>query len=273
MLVFDASTLSDTELCVDERGVSIDGIALQGGRGWIRRLAPEGWREEYRRATHDDVVRGAWMQALTSVLSLAGVLWLTDLSVFFAAEDKLAQYATARQLGFAVPPTALVSRRKLLPRALGNELVLKPHGLGQFREDDGKWHVVYATAMKRDDPRLDQLGSAPFLCQRRLVAAAHLRVVTVGKRSWCCELSAGKAPLDWRDSEETHSSFNRVARPSVEHDAVRLAQVLGVGYSSQDWIVDRDGRTHFIDLNPAGQWLFLPVAEDVTEAIVDELVG
>jgi hypothetical protein len=49
---------------------------------------------------------------------------------------------------------------------------------------------------------------------------------------------------------------------------VRLAQSARVGYSSQDWIVE-GGEAYFIDLNPAGQWLFLPepVASEVSGEI------
>jgi hypothetical protein len=56
--------------------------------------------------------------------------------------------------------------------------------------------------------------------------------------------------------------------------AVRLAAALGVGYTSQDWIDDGD-RVVFIDLNPGGQWLFLPpeVARPATAAIAKHLVG
>jgi hypothetical protein len=46
-----------------------------------------------------------------------------------------------------------------------------------------------------------------------------------------------------------------------------------VGYSSQDWIVTATGVSHFIDLNPAGQWLFLPNpgAREITDAIAEWL--
>jgi hypothetical protein len=52
-----------------------------------------------------------------------------------------------------------------------------------------------------------------------------------------------------------------------------LSAALGVGYSSQDWIEDVDGAHYFLDLNPGGQWLFLPFADEVTAAIADWLGG
>ena len=49
---------------------------------------------------------------------------------------------------------------------------------------------------------------------------------------------------------------------------MQLADALKVGYSSQDWVVG-EGQPYFLDLNPGGQWLFLPdpTSADVTEAI------
>jgi hypothetical protein len=104
--------------------------------------------------------------------------------------------------------------------------------------------------------------------QEALDADRHLRIVTVGGRSWECELPATDLPVDWRRDSTAHESFVRCAEPEVGRDAIRLAQAMGVGYSSQDWIV-ADGVAYFVDLNPAGQWLFLPdeVASEVTCAI------
>ncbi|HVE45526.1 MAG TPA: hypothetical protein VNA57_02100 [Acidimicrobiales bacterium] len=54
-----------------------------------------------------------------------------------------------------------------------------------------------------------------------------------------------------------------------------MAGALGVGYSSQDWVVDRSGQPWFLDLNPGGQWLFLPepAASAVTASVAAWLAG
>jgi hypothetical protein len=115
---------------------------------------------------------------------------------------------------------------------------------------------------------LDHLGPAPFLIQERLFAERHLRVVTVGDRVWVCELRADKLPVDWRKDADAHHQFVPTRDERVERSATALAAAAQLGYSSQDWIV-QDGEPFFVDLNPAGQWLFLPepVASEVSAQI------
>jgi hypothetical protein len=144
---------------------------------------------------------------------------------------------------------------------------------GHFRDATGAGRVVHATEMHRSDERLELLAGAPFLVQRLIEARAHLRVVTVGRQAWVCELDATDRPLDWRADETAHGSFRTVPRPDVALNAIALTAALGLGYSSQDWVVDAGGDALFLDLNPAGQWLFLPVAADATSAIARWLMG
>ncbi len=262
--------LSDEGVCFFEEG----GRPLSSGRcrGWLRRIAPEKWHEGVQLDGHSGVVRQAWDSVVASLVELAEVEWLSSLSRIFATEDKLLQLRACRELGLSSPPTLLLTRRDRIPPDFGDDLIVKPFAAGHYREETGDAKVVYATAMARDDPRLDLLAGAPFLIQPCLTAAAHRRIVTVHERAWVCELSAGGVDLDWRSTERAHSSFRLVENPEAAARALQLARHLGVGYSSQDWLVDQTGKAHFLDLNPAGQWLFLPAAEAITSAIADWLV-
>jgi glutathione synthase/RimK-type ligase-like ATP-grasp enzyme len=203
------------------------------------------------------------------------VEWLSNLERLFVAENKLVQQAAARELDIAVPLSAVTSTRERIPRELGESLIVKPLGPGQFVGDEGVAQVLYARELARDAPELDAIGGAPFLVQERLDAERHLRVVTVGARAWVSAFDAGALPVDWRRVDEAHDAFV----PSDEHEDVaeqarRLAARLGVRYSSQDWLIV-DGRPYFLDLNPGGQWLFLPepVASAVTAEIAVWLAG
>ena len=59
--------------------------------------------------------------------------------------------------------------------------------------------TVYAESMMPTDIRLSALNAAPFIVQERIPAAKHLRVVTVGDRTWVATLDVDlTAPADWR---------------------------------------------------------------------------
>jgi hypothetical protein len=241
-------------------------------RGWIRRLAPPHWRRSVTLGSKQAAIRGAWTTLVAAVAGAIEVVWLTPLERLFLRENKVLQACAADRLGIPTPALAVVSNRALIPSELGDRLVVKPLGSATYTDPDGTEQVVWTQEVSRDSLVLDKLAGAPFVIQARLEAERHLRVVTVDRQSWVCELTADDLPVDWRREERAHESFVATSEPAVGHDAVRLAMALGIGYSSQDWIV-ANGVAYFVDLNPAGQWLFLPndVASAITRAIASWL--
>jgi hypothetical protein len=245
----------------------------RGTRGWIRRLAEPDWRQRDAPGTYGAVVRSAWINLLVAIAHGLDVDWLTPLDALNLAENKAFQLLEAQRLGIRTPATAVVSARDRLPPELGDPVVVKPLGPGAYRDEDGAMRVVHAHLVERGSDVLEALGGAPFLVQDRLEVEQHLRIVTVGQRTWCCRLDATGLPLDWRREEAAHDAFE----PSMEYgdterDATLLAQALRAGFSSQDWVVAANA-VWFLDFNPGGQWLFLPaaVANEVTNAIADWL--
>jgi hypothetical protein len=190
------------------------------------------------------------------------------------AENKLVQNREALQLGIPSPSTCVASHRQDIS-SIGNPIVLKPLGLGIFTQD-GVPFAIHAKLVDVSDASLDGLNAAPYLAQREVRAKRHLRIPTVNSQAWPCELDAADLPLDWRAEDRAHTSW----RASINDDetaqlAIRIARTLNLGYSCQDWIVDQDDKAWLIDINPAGQWLFLPekVGSGVTGAIADWLVS
>lgn len=259
---------------IDMSGATVDfGADHLGGRGWVRRLAPAGWDHGVALGSHTAAVLSSRLALLAAILREPGLTWLTPVDALFAAENKLVQYRAALDAGFRVPPTLVSGSATDLAGELGDRFVLKPLGPGHFQDEDGRQQVVYVRDVRAADLAGTDLLDAPFLAQKVVSAKVHLRVVTVGDRSWVAELDAAAVPLDWREHAPAHHDFTASKRwPEVEQAAVRLAAALHVGYSSQDWVVDDDGPV-FLDLNPGGQWLFLPepLATSVAQAIADYL--
>jgi hypothetical protein len=280
-LVVDATALEARRYVLDdlthlslEDGQAGQAVELSGARGWVRRLAMPGWRTGVQIGSSEATVRASWLALTIGLASTPQVDWVTPYPRLVAAENKLRQAAHARQLGIDVPRTAVVSRRGDIPPELGDQLVAKPLGPAHFTGEDGGARVVWTEHLQREDPRLDALGGAPFLLQELIPARRHLRVVTCCRHAWTCALDADQLPVDWRRSETAHHAFSPAPDFELEAKALALATELGLGYTSQDWI-DNGDRHVFIDLNPAGQWLFLPdpVRTEVTETVASHLSG
>ncbi|MER7804576.1 hypothetical protein ABTX71_30015 [Streptomyces parvulus] len=240
-------------------------------RGWLRRLAPAGWDRDVVLGSKSAARMAARMTALAAVLRQPGIQWLCGVDALFAAENKIVQYQAARSLGLRTPTTVISGDPAALAAELGEPFVIKPLGPGNFTGANGREEVIYTQTVTAAQLAGVNLLDAPFLAQELLTAKAHLRIVTVTDRAWTAELGADGLPLDWRQASRAHHSFAASDRwPAVEHDAIRLAQHLATGISCQDWIVDDFGAA-FIDLNPGGQWLFLPGV--LTSQVADHLAS
>lgn len=266
----DRTTLLDLE------GQHVSISQAHRARGWLRRIGPPGWDDGTVLGSHRAAGLSARLALLSGVLRDDSIDWLTTVDAQFRAESKIVQYRTAGQLGIAAPTTTVALARTDLVTSLGESFVAKPLGPGGYKDDTGTWQVVYARTVTPTMLAQADLGAAPFLAQQALAAKMHLRVVTVRSRAWVSSLDAADRPLDWREQETAHDSFGSDDNhPDVARNAVRLASGLQCGYSSQDWIIDEHGKAWFIDLNPAGQWLFLPsaVRDAITQELACELLG
>jgi hypothetical protein len=268
--VLNASSFLTTPVTVAADGLRVGGEPLAATRGWLRRLAPAGWTETMNGPGRVAAGHSAAMSALAAVARDPRIDWLTRLDALGGAENKPVQYRAAALAGVPVPDWVVTTDPDDVPRA--GSWVSKPLGPGSFIDDDGNgWVVPTARADLRNPATIT---AVPFVLQRLVEATAHARVVTVGDRVWSAVLPAGELPLDWRLSPQAHGGFTSEPVPGFVLGHARAAAATnGVRYSAQDWIRDSNHRWWFIDLNPAGQWLFLPepIASGVTGAIADFL--
>lgn len=278
-VVVDAETLPDVLIHIDEEqtvakdltGLPVSIGATAGVRGWIRRLSPPSW-------DHGAVIGSRRAAELAAQLACLGLIlrdpmidWLTPVDAQLSSENKMVQARAARAAKIASPRAIVGGCAEFLESRLGPVVVVKPLGPGNY-EEDGRQHVVYTQAVATNS--LTRLGTLdpPFVTQKLIQADRHLRIVTLADRTWGAALPAEGLPVDWRRSDAAHSSFVAHELTAAEVDgAQRIAQQLGVRYSAQDWLCTADGEATFIDLNPAGQWLFLPA--EIAEQITDEIAN
>lgn len=271
VLIVDAQTWFERDFEISESSWSRSGIASeQVTRGWIRRIVPPDWQTESTIGSHDSAVAAAQLAAFAHVIRACDARWVTNVDDSVIGESKLQQARVARSLNVPYPKTVVTNSRADAVALLGNHAVIKPLGPGHYTEA-GVFHAVYATGVDLETIDEEAFGATPFLVQERLEAESHFRVVTTPSRAWVCTLSATTAlPLDWRSSPAAHRSFEFTGgeESALGHSAVRIARAMRLGYSSQDWVRTEAG-DYLLDVNPGGQWLFLP--EPVAAGVAEDL--
>lgn len=271
-VIVDAATILDTPVTITDEGLQVCGAKVIPGGGWLRRLAPEGWIEKINGPGIEAVCRSAAVSALAAIARDERFAWLTKLDHLGGAENKPYQYRRAAAAGVPVPEWIVTTDSDAVPR--DGTWVAKALGPGSFIDDTGNGRIVPTRLIDTADR--DVIARVPFILQHRIDPMLHARIMTVGRAVQSATLPAGDLPLDWRTSPAGHRGFTPTPAPDqVHHLALAAAASTAVGYSAQDWIQDTAGNWWFIDLNPAGQWLFLPdqVADPVTAAIARHLDG
>lgn len=273
--VLDAASLRHTLLSVSPTDYLIRAGAAsmliaegEGLAGWVRRIVPENWLRGATLDSQEAAEHSSWTTLLGGLLQAPGVNWLSRAGAISKAENKATQLAVAETLGIRVPRTVITNDRNAVLTMFPGEVVVKPLGKGSFTSGHtGK--VLFAKLLDAESLTSDSLGKAPFIFQEHLRALSHWRIVTVNEGAWAARLDARGVSLDWRRDDTAHESFV-LGHPPTETLllAAMIANAFGLGYSSQDWIETSSG-FYFLDLNPSGQWLFLPeaVGKQVTASI------
>src|SRR4051812_12264417 len=82
----DAHVISTEPVTLTARGLTIGGATIASGRGWIRRLAPEGWAGPLNSGSLVAAERSSALSALAVVLHDERIEWLTPIGLLGAAE-------------------------------------------------------------------------------------------------------------------------------------------------------------------------------------------
>lgn len=221
---------------------------------WWRRpdapsAGPSGISDPDERALAGDEIRAL----VPGVLDAVGVAWVDAPWTLLRARQKAVQLAAARACGARTPEFTICGH---------------PGSGAQFAQD----RTVVAKAVSTGvglapfvaevpPQALDRLSSCPTMLQELVDATADVRLVTVGDRvfSWVRPRAAGT--VDWRRDDPAGSAFAAVTRDPTGGRAAAVSARLGLRFSVQDWLTGPDGGLWFLEVNPQGQWLFLPGAE------------
>lgn len=241
---------------------------------WWRRPLPFVIDPEVGRPNDSAFAYGECSAAISGLWSCLDARWMNDPERDEIAGRKVYQLKRAAALGLTIPRT-LVTNDPAAARAF--VAAEAPGGTiyKSFSATEEDWRE---TRLLREEEaaQLDAVRYAPVIFQEHVEAVADLRVTVVGDRIFPAEIVAapGAYPCDYRMTMDAAAITAHILPQAVEGRLRGLMADLGLSYGAIDLRLRPDGDYVFLEVNPAGQWLFIEqrTAQPITEAVADHLV-
>jgi hypothetical protein len=221
---------------------------------------------------------GEWHELLYGLYELLDRPWMNDPAANERGSRKALQLREAARLGLRVPDTVMTSDPATARR------FAERHGLDRtiykiFAATPQVWRETRLLS-REDLDHLDTLRFAPVIFQEYVPAAADVRVTIVGRDLFAMAIhSRGTSyEVDFRVSLAEARTEPVDLPDAVAAQLLQLMDRLGLVYGAADLRLTPDGEYVFLEINPAGEFLFCehgagyPLTEAVAGWLADPVV-
>jgi len=240
---------------------------------WWRRPQPFGVPESLTDPLHRQFALSEATTAFDGLFQALDAFWVNDPTFDAAASHKPYQLALAQQIGLSIPPTLITNspeEAKDFWRLHDGHVVYK-----QFRALPMAWRET--RRLRAEEIALaENIRLAPVIFQRFVEAVADVRVTVIGDKIFAGSADTGQGgyPVDFRCNPGMRW-VHHVLPPKVE-DALRaLMRRLRLQYGAIDMRLTADGEYVFLEINPAGQflWIELETGQKIAAALAAHLAN
>jgi hypothetical protein len=240
----------------------VDGVDARDLRVmWWRRPQPYTPSDGVTSQQDRMFVVGECAAAVSGLWSCLDAVWVNDPDRDEAASRKMWQLKMASELGLRVPRTCMTNSPDRARQFIADEpgdVIYKA-----FSATPETWRetrVVTATQIGQ----LDQVRLAPVIFQEAIPGGCDIRVTMVGDRSFPARIVG---PVDGYEYDfRLHTAQSAITPTELPEQLtaalLALMRRLGLWYGAIDLRQAPDGEYVFLEINPAGQWLFVEFATD-----------
>ena len=240
---------------------------------WWRRPQPFRLAPDIKDANAQRFALSEASTAFQGLYQSLNAFWINEPARDAVASHKPYQLTLAQELGLEIPETLITNdpgEARAFWRKYPGEVIHK-----QFIALPETWRET--RRLNEDEQKLDaSIAHAPVLFQRHVPAIADLRVTVVGEQVFAAatDVSAALYPQDVRMNLDTRYH----AHDLPEETAGRLRALmrrLGLVYGAIDLRLTPERRYVFLEINPAGQFLYIERAtgQPIAQALADALAG
>lgn len=183
-------------------------------------------------------------------------LWVNDPLRNRRAARKVVQVRAAQESGLTVPATVISNDAEAIrafAHGLDRPLVVKRVGTGP-----GPASRTTLLPPSSLDDVLAALRPTPAIFQEYIPPGVDLRTIWINGDSWTVRIESGSgtSPEDCRFDHTVPYHVHTLPEP-VRNALDALMSSLGLRFGAVDFRVDDKGCTYFLEVNPAGQFLYL----------------
>ena len=228
--------------------------------------------------------RSEWNRCLYGLYaSLRDRYWMNPISTSSLADNKYYQFEIARSVGFDIPEIISSNNKSdLIAFAGESPTAIKFMTQDIFKLDDGSFSGIYVNKINTQDLEYFQdYSENPITLQNYIEKDFEVRHTFVDGEHFCCKIESQKssrAKIDWRRYDVAQTPHSVMSLPSHISEMVeRLMTRLSLTYGAFDFIVDKTGDWWYLEVNSAGQWLWiedlldLPISESIARTLIKRM--
>jgi glutathione synthase/RimK-type ligase-like ATP-grasp enzyme len=223
---------------------------------WWRRPQPFVLHPALTQPTHRQFALGESHEAFTGMWQALDAVWVNHPSKDEVAHRKAYQLKLAQDIGFTIPQTLISNDPAAVSAFIGSrgqKVIYK-----SFSATEREWRET--RLLKAEETALlENVKYAPVIFQEYVEAVYDLRITVVGDTLFPAAIYSQETAykVDFR-MDIAHARIEAVSLPEeVEAKIHALMHRLGLIYGAIDMRLTPDGRYVFLEINPAGQWLFI----------------
>jgi glutathione synthase/RimK-type ligase-like ATP-grasp enzyme len=241
---------------------------------WWRRPQQFVIDPEITQAPHRDFALNESHEAFAGLWRSVQTLWINDPKQDDAAHRKVYQLRIAQEVGLRIPQT-LITNDPLDANAFVAARDPEPTVYKAFSATAQNWRETRLLKAAELD-LLDNVKYAPVIFQEYIPAQYDLRITIIGQEIFPAAIFSQETSyqVDYR-MDMGKARVEPVDLPDeVRSQLLSLMSRLGLVYGAIDMRLMPTGEYVFLEINPAGQWLFIESAtqQKITGCMVDALI-
>jgi len=214
----------------------------------------------------EETVFGLWQ-------SLDGK-WINNPNYDDYASRKVYQLKIANEIGFTIPGTIITNSKHALDKyrdeQMSENIIFKP-----FHGNEQHWRETRILKAE-DEQQIENLKFTPVIFQDYIKAKVDLRITVVDGKVFPAEIHSqtSKYKVDFRMDMKNVKVKEHLLPKEIESKILELMKCLNLVYGAIDMRLTAEGEYVFLEINPAGQWLFVEyeTKQPISKAIAEYLL-